>query len=273
MLARPVAGDAAPAPRPAAEHQTYVLHLPGISGALPDDKQLLAGLAEGGITAQTEIFDWTGGRTGIPALQNYKQNHEIALKLAQKIIEHYRADPLAPICLVGHSGGSGLAVWALENLPAEVQIDSLLLLAPALSPDYDLTKALRHVRCRAYVFSSLMDTIVLGTGTKMFGTIDGVKCDAAGRVGFNKPKSADEAEYTKLVSKPYDRDWMKLYGHIGDHMGPLGERFAREYLAPLLLKDLAVHPTSQPARSAAGPTSRQTKPTSQPAISSAGRNS
>jgi hypothetical protein len=108
-----------------------------------------------------------------------------------------------------------------------------MLLSPALSPNYDLSKALRHVRGKMYVVYSPYDIAVLGIGTSMFGTIDGVKTDASGKVGFAKPDSADEKQYKKLVQVPYDAHWVKL-GNIGDHIGGLSRPFAKAVLAPLL---------------------------------------
>jgi hypothetical protein len=83
------------------------------------------------------------------------------------------------------------------------------------------------------VLSSVYDP-VLGAGTRMFGTIDGVKSDAAGRVGFAKPAAADDAAYAKLVAVPYDPAWMRLR-NIGDHVGPMMRPFAKEVIARLLL--------------------------------------
>ena len=36
---------------------------------------------------------------------------------------------------------TGLAVWALEKLPDDVKVDTVLLMSSALSPTYDLSKA------------------------------------------------------------------------------------------------------------------------------------
>jgi hypothetical protein len=95
---------------------------------------------------------------------------------------------------------------------------------------------------------------VLGVGTRMFGTIDGVKTDAAGRVGFAKPpKAVDPRQYEKLVSIGFDPAWIRL-SNIGDHIGPMMRPFAREVLAPLLrtgvLREFAgagTRPTTRPA--------------------------
>jgi len=65
----------------------------------------------------------------------------------------------------------------------------------------------------------------------VFGTIDGHKCDAAGKCGFTKPEGADAELYNKLVACPYDAAWMK-YGNIGDHIGVMSSRFAAAIPTP-----------------------------------------
>jgi hypothetical protein len=214
----------------------FLLHLPGIGGKRSIDRALVLGLARGGINADFDIYDWTGGeeKEGLPALANVQHHRDEADKIAKMIVDQATKHPDIPIVLTSHSGGCGLAVWALEQLPENVTIENLVMLQSALSPQYDLTKALKHVRGKLYVFSSLNDTIVLGTGTRMFGTIDRVQTDAAGRVGFKMPKTADPDEYAKLVAIPYQKAWLR-YDNIGDHIGPMNVLFARAIIAPLLI--------------------------------------
>jgi hypothetical protein len=96
-----------------------------------------------------------------------------------------------------------------------------------------------------YVFTSEGDWFVLGWGTSTFGTVDGKKCQAAGRGGFVMPKSADTAAYKKLVQLPYDIRWMK-YFNFGDHTGAMSPSFARHFLSPLLVKDGGPSPRGPP---------------------------
>jgi hypothetical protein len=229
--AKPVAASAvAPLPPPRAQH----LHLPGIGGYRSIDRMFLQGLEQGGIDAEVRAYDWTVRDTGLGALLTSDLHKEETAKVAAMLTELARKDPRARVTASAHSGGAGIVVWALESLPDDVTIDSLLLLSPALSPPYDLTRALKHVRNKVYVFYSPYDVAVLGVGTQMLGTIDGVKSDAAGRVGFKRPDGADQIQYAKLVQVPYDPAWMQL-GNIGEHIGTLARPFAREVVAPLIL--------------------------------------
>jgi hypothetical protein len=91
------------------------------------------------------------------------------------------------------------------------------------------------VRTKAHAFTSTGDLIVLGAGTRMFGTMDRVKIDAAGRIGFATPDAPQYPDqYRKLVAWPYDPDWIQ-YGNIGDHIGGMTRPFARNVLAPVML--------------------------------------
>jgi hypothetical protein len=213
--------------------QPYLLHLPGIGGYMFIDRSFVGGLKEGKFDAIYESYDWTCRDPGLDALLARKRNEAEAQKVAEKLTSEVRAHPHRRVIVTSHSGGTGIAVWALEKLPADVTIDTLLLMSPALSPQYDLSKALRHVTGKVYVFSSVNDTLVLGIGTSMFGTIDGVKSESAGLKGFVKPHGADETQYEKLVPLPYNPQWMQ-YNNIGDHIGSMSRAFSREIVAPLV---------------------------------------
>jgi hypothetical protein len=218
----------------AASVKPYVLHLPGVSGTSIVDYTLRDGLRAGGFDGSFEIYDWTCHDPGIPALQARARNEAQAQVVADLLTKQYRTHPDQPIYLVCHSGGSGPATWALERLPSDVKVACFVMLAPALSPTYDLSKALARVTGAAYCFYSESDDLVLGTGTKLFGTIDGERVDAAGRVGFQKPAGADEKAYAKLILKPYQAAWAR-YGHVGGHIGCMGTPFVQAIVAPLML--------------------------------------
>jgi hypothetical protein len=212
----------------------FHLHLPGIGGYRSVDRFMLRGLVEGGFTSTIHPYDWTGTDAGLAALVATRRHRDEAGKIAAIIVKQAREHPRARITVTTHSAGAGIITWALEQLPPDVQIDTLVLLAPALSPAYDLSRALRHVRGKVYAFTSPYDVAVLGIGTKMFGTVDGIKAEAAGMAGFVRPERGDEQQYAKLVQIPYQSAWIKL-GNIGDHIGTLNRPFSRDVLAPLLV--------------------------------------
>lgn len=236
LLAAMVRSAAAAAPAaPTSQPSRFILHLNGIGGRLPCDEGFVAGLRAGGVDGQIVFYDWTEGNPGVPALRAYEQNKQEARRIAELLAKQLKERPRTAVYITAHSAGSGLIAWALEDLPEGAAVESVFMLAPALSPGYDLSRALRHIHGKLYVFSSRYDAIVLDTGTKLFGTVDGVKSEAAGLDGFIRPAGADEGEYRKLVAMPYDSRWLLRYGNAGDHIGALGTRFARLYVAKLLL--------------------------------------
>jgi hypothetical protein len=215
------------------EKGPLVLHLPGIGGFRYCDRRMLSGLRDGGVNGNLEIYDWTEHDPGIHALQAMERNQKEAQRVADMIVAHHQADPASPIYLTGHSGGCAIATWALEKLPAGVMVNDVLLMAPALSPTYDLSAALRHVRGHLNAFSSTHDILILYTGTRVFGTMDGVQTEAAGYAGFTRPATGDADQYLKLISHPYEPDWMDL-DNFGEHVGAMARPFASAILAPLL---------------------------------------
>ena len=124
-------------------------------------------------------------------------NRDSQAQLLAESVRRYKTErPLDPIYLVAKSGGSGVVVKALELLD-EQQVERAVMLAPALSPAYDLSNALRAVRREMVVFWSPLDVIILGVGTRVFGTVDRIKTASAGLVGFRVPAPREARTTTK----------------------------------------------------------------------------
>jgi hypothetical protein len=163
-------------------------------------------------------------------------------------IRRFRADhPGEPVFMVAKSGGAGIAAWALERLEPGA-VERAVLLAPALSPRYDLTTALRAVKREVVVYWSPLDVVILGAGTRLFGTIDGVRTIGAGLVGFavpvgDEPDGERRRQYAKLRQVRW-RPRMAGLGHLGGHFGSDHPRFLRACVVPLLRADPAAEVAS-----------------------------
>jgi hypothetical protein len=170
-------------------------------------------------------------------------NRDIHAKRVADEVEAFHAkSPALPVFLIGKSGGTGVVVKALEHLPAGA-VDGAVLIAPAISPRYDLTRALRAVRGEMVVFWSPLDVFVLGAGTRIFGTIDRLKVVSAGLVGFRAPEAMPDqqrAQYAKLRQVRW-RPTMASTGYLGGHVGPDSPAFLRKYVVPLLRASDAPH--------------------------------
>jgi pimeloyl-ACP methyl ester carboxylesterase len=218
----------------------YVLVLPGIEGRSALNTSVAKGLADGGVPGAIEVYDWTlGGSvlTAVASLRAESHNRSEARKIARKILAYQDSHPGKPTHIVGHSGGGGVAVFALEALPPGRQVTSAILLGPALSPDYDLRGALRHTQQGIYNFYSPYDVGFLKVGTSVAGTIDGKHARAAGAVGFTMPWGMDQEDRqlygSRLHQQPYNSK-MADSGNIGTHVGWANRTFVAEWLAPLL---------------------------------------
>jgi pimeloyl-ACP methyl ester carboxylesterase len=219
--------------------QGYVVILPGIEGASLLNSDIAKGLADGGVPSSIEVYDWTTGSWLLAGvnLRFYWRNEREARKIVNKIVSYQDMHPGKPVHLIGHSAGGGVAVLVLENLPANRQITSAILLAPAIAPDYDLRRALRRTQFGIYNYYSSYDVGWLKAGTTIMGTVDGSHCSAAGAVGFTAPWGLDQEDRRlyaeRLHQQRYTRQ-MAASGHTGGHLGWANRKFVAEWLAPVL---------------------------------------
>lgn len=168
-------------------------------------------------------------------LTNVGNRDARAAEIAAAVHDFRARHPGGPVFLVGKSGGTGVVVRALESLPDDA-VEAAVLLSPALSPTYDLTRALRAVRRETVVFWSPLDVVILGLGTSIFGTIDRIKSVSAGLVGFRMPAAGGDAvqvQYAKLRQVRW-APRMARTGYLGGHVGTDSPAFLRKYVVPLL---------------------------------------
>ena len=176
--------------------------LPGIEGQGLMSRQIVEGLDRGKVPYALEVYDWT---TGIAPLflthQMDRERNQVAAEgLAKRVQEYAEAYPGRPIWLVGLSGGGGIAVFALEALPVGFDVEGAVLIAPSLSREYDLSRALEHVRTKMYHYYSPSDLVFLGFGTLAFGTMDRIHGESAGRRGFVEPTGLTQWEQGLYVT-------------------------------------------------------------------------
>jgi hypothetical protein len=229
---------AVPVTQPWAPHKlppgsTYLMHVPGISGMLVVDAWLVRGLHDGGAADVTEVFDWVGPGNVIQILQDIDHNRQTARRMAPFLAEVRKLNPDSKIILCSESGGVAVALWLLEALPPDVAVDDFLMVSPAVSPGYDLSAALSHVRHRAYYTTTPIDVDTLGLFTLLFGNGDGPRGVGAGWVGFDPPRMTNARAYENLVRVPYQPQWI-IRGNFGTHTGPMSYQFAKNVLAPMV---------------------------------------
>jgi len=194
---------------PARLDEGLVIILPGIEGEGPMNRDIRRGLEMAGIRRALPIYHWGRPVPGIGMILNQMDfiGNRLAGASIAKMIEQYQAEhPDAPVYLVGHSGGGGVAVFAAEGMPEGKQVDGLVLLSASIWSGYDLTKALSRCRSGIANFYNESDIGLLGIGTTITSNVDGMRGPSAGLIGFETPKPGDsEAKklaYGKLFQIP-----------------------------------------------------------------------
>lgn len=216
-----------------------VVVLPGIEGRSAFNVSICRGLDDGGVDCAIEIFDWNAPTPFLPLanLAALDRNREQAAKLAKRVIAYQGDYPGRPVHLVGHSGGAGIAVFAMERLTPAQAVSGAVLLAPALSPEYNLAKALQRSDHGIFSFYSKRDVLLLGLGTTIAGTMDRNSGPSAGAVAFEAPHS--NASRSLYKDKLYQVAWsprMARAGNSGSHLGWTDREFVQTYLAPLIMQ-------------------------------------
>jgi pimeloyl-ACP methyl ester carboxylesterase len=219
----------------------YTIILPGIEGTSFLNANIADGLLDGGWPGAIEVYDWTAGTVFLfPVnLWNLDRNKQEAARIARMIRSYQDRYPERPVHIIGHSGGGGVALLALEALPADHPITSAVLLAPAVSPGYDLRRALRRTQQGIWNFYSEFDVGFLKAGTLVMGTIDGQHTMAAGAVGFEVPTGLDadgrRLYAARLRQEAYSAK-MADSGNTGGHIGWACRGFVSEWVCPILCR-------------------------------------
>lgn len=185
----------------------------------------------------TALYDWQFGLPGEiwTDLMWYRRNRVMGVRVARKLLQLRRAHPSARIHLWAYSGGAGVLLFALEALRRRVAFSTVILAAPAVRPDYPLHPALASAE-RCYALVSYKDSVLLGLGTRIFGTTDRTFTQAAGRVGFRRPESLDadaQATYARLQQIFWTPE-LAADGCGGGHISWIQPRFLAKHLPALL---------------------------------------
>lgn len=233
MLGVTIVGTAAAFANPPCE--TVVFVADGAGGRYPC-VNALEKLACEGYPLRPINFPWTHGyKHNLIDQTDWVHSRGEGQRLAAAICELRQSQPACRICVLGYCAGCGVALAAAEQLPPDM-IDEVVLLAPSVSPCYDLRPALRAVRCRLTAFCSRRDFVVLGMVMHCVGTTDRCYKAAAGCVGFCPVFDGSPAD--ALYQKLQQRDWHIgdcTLTHFGGHFGYTRQRFIENCVVPAIL--------------------------------------
>jgi pimeloyl-ACP methyl ester carboxylesterase len=228
------AGGQGPAPQRVAQGVVIVCDGSG------DYRTLSAGLAcavtDAGLPLYVETFVWSHGRGRVVRDHADHRNHVAkGAALAERVCAWRRCYPGLKIYLAAHSAGNAVVLAAAERLPPNT-VDRIVLLAPSVSPGYDLRPALASSREGIDAFCSDRDRFVLDVCMRIVGTADGGRGPAAGRVGFRPVvcNPGDAALYTRLRQHTW-HPTVSWTGHAGGHYGNNRACFVSAYVLPLFL--------------------------------------
>ncbi len=213
--------------------------IPGIQGRASMLAEACRGLEDAGVRSAVKVYNWQRGELfgTLANLLDHDRNLAHAAELAESIMEYSRNHAGRPIDVVGYSGGGGLAVMVAEALPEDVRLRNLILVQAAISPNHDLSAALARIDGKLINFHSALDWVILGLGTRAFGTMDRANVASAGKDGFNLETAVPDEALRCRVEQPAWTAAMLASGHYGGHFGMLTYGWNKNYLAPYLIND------------------------------------
>jgi len=165
--------------------------------------------------------------------------------LGREITAYLKRYPNADANIIALSAGTGVGIWAIENLEPPCKLNHFIMLGSSLSSRYDVSKALRNMKGNIYVYYTSTDPVLDGP-VRALGTIDGTFDDSAGLVGLIGP-SARQGRVVNIAR----RSEHSRFGWTGGHADCTNRRFVHQYLARHLIKSPSQEPSGpyeQPAR-------------------------
>lgn len=211
-----------------------VLILPGVEGIGPFNRNIRQGLVDAHVNRAIEIVRWGSPLplVGMAFNQSDPIGHHLEAERVAKMIVKYQVQyPDRPVYLIGHSGGCGIAVFAAEALartPGSKPLEGMVLLAPSVSANYDLSPALAACRQGILNFYNEDDEL-LHVGTGIMGNMDGGHGASGGRVSFNT-EIYPQPQYARL----YQIRSLGASGAEGNHphVAVTEPSFVSMYVAP-----------------------------------------
>ena len=223
------AGLTIPRPDPACG---VVFAVDGSAGLRHIGDDLREAVCQAHLSLEVRDFPWSNGNGRVLADLRWREHHQAKGKeLADLVLAQRRACPASKIYLVCHSSGAAVVLAAAECLPPGT-VDRVVLLAPAVSPYYDLRPALACTREGIDCYSSWCD--LTSCALTLVGTTDGYHLPSAGCLGFIPTADAPgDWTYQNLRQHGWSARMMSV-GDFGGHYGCTRLGFFQEYVAPLL---------------------------------------
>ncbi len=221
------------------EHGLIII-LPGIEGCSSINDSVARGLVAAQLPHAVRIIDWRKFRPWNPLHLMMERHNRAQANVVADVIRSYQSDyPQRPVHLIGHSAGAGMALFVLEQLQRENAVDSVVLLAAAVSRQFNVHRLLQRTKNGIWNFYSPFDLPTTGLGTMLFGTMDRRHTISAGAMGFrgeslaHSAKPYDDAVRPELHQIKFQAGMIKSW-NFGGHFGSTNAVFVRQHVAPIL---------------------------------------
>jgi len=211
-----------------------VFYLDG-AGWYSSSGSVAMGLRDAGYKGAFCTYSWSAMLGPGPDHLITARSKGVAQGLAKKIETLRRADPQGQIDVIGLSAGTAVILSALEQLPAGIEVNNVVLFSPSVSAEHNLTKAMQHVRRNLYATCSPHDAILATLAVNA----DGEGGPPAGRVGFRLPRQAGghpEAAYRRVINLPWEPAYL-AFDWAGAHTAVTNRKMVASVIAPRLLSD------------------------------------
>lgn len=166
--------------------------------------------------------------------------------LAGGIQDFLKRYPDADANIIALSAGTGVAMWAVEDLKPPAKVNNLILVGSSISSTYDVRKALANMKGNIYVYYASSDPVLQGP-VRLLGTIDGKFDDAAGLVGLRGPGAAGGRVRNIGWSPKFES-----LGWTGGHADCTNSRFVKAEISKHIVRHGPARkatPTSAPSES------------------------
>lgn len=213
-----------------------IVILPGIEGCSSINDSIARGLVAARVPHAIRIPDWRRFHVWNPLhLAMKTHNRKQAGVVADVVVDYQRNFPGQPVHLIGHSAGAGMALFTLDALPESCRVESVILLAAAVSREFDAQALAQKTERGLWNFFSPLDLPTVGLGTMIFGTMDRRHACSAGALGFRCSTNSEPKDQVspKLFQVPYRKSMVREW-NFGGHFGATNAAFVRRHLAPLL---------------------------------------
>jgi hypothetical protein len=187
-----------------------------------------SGLRRAGWKGQLRLFRWSGTAGALLVIPDLIRRGRLLQKserLAMAVSKCMRENPARRLHLVGYSTGCYISLEACRRLMHQKNLGQVVLLAPTVSPEYDLISLSGGPRS-IHVYHSKAD-LINGIGPLLFGSNDRRWGPASGTAGFRNPPTFVRQRAWRL------RD-VRL-GYLGDHFTLLSQWFVAREVAPVLV--------------------------------------